>query len=31
MALEEIAAAHSRRVADISRDAFEEYISRNAG
>jgi hypothetical protein len=30
MALEEIAAAQGRRVADVSRDAFEEYIRRHA-
>lgn len=30
-ALEEIAAAQGRRLADISRDAFEEYIRRHAG
>ena len=29
-ALEEIAAAQGRRVADVSRDAFEEYIRRHA-
>ena len=30
-ALEEIAAAQGCRLADISRDAFEEYIRRHAG
>ncbi len=30
-ALEEIAVAQGRRLADVGRDAFEEYIRRHAG